>query len=179
LYLGMDDREKTAKALVDVLKMKPDFAPANNDLGYIWAERGVNLKKAEKMIRLAVKADPENPAYLDSLGWVLYKKGKFAKAAKWLGAAAKAAPHLDNVIWEHLGDVRLKLKDTRGAAEAWQKALDILQKKKDSKRKADSLKRLKEKLQNVPEGGGSLRDARPHGSAVALGAKALAQEVIE
>ena len=48
----------------------------NNDLGYLYAEQGKNLEKAETMIRKAVADEPENSAYLDSLGWVLFKRGK-------------------------------------------------------------------------------------------------------
>ena len=52
----------------------------NNDLGYLYAEQGKNLEKAEAMIRKAVADEPENSAYLDSLGWVLFKRGKAKEA---------------------------------------------------------------------------------------------------
>ena len=51
--------------------MSPDFSEAMNYLGYMWAERGVNLSRAKELIDKAVKLEPKNAAYPDSLAWVL------------------------------------------------------------------------------------------------------------
>ena len=98
-----------------------------NDLGYLWADRGVNLPRAERMIRAAVAAEPDNAAYLDSLGWVLLKRGKPSEAQAPLERAAKLATEQgqdgDGTIWAHLGDLWSALGEPRQARDAWGAAL--------------------------------------------------------
>ena len=82
----------------------PDDVAALNDLGYIWADQNVRLQRAHRMIRQAVEEDPQNAAYRDSLGWVLYRLGRPEEALVELEkAAADGEP--DPVILDHLGDV--------------------------------------------------------------------------
>jgi len=79
--------------LHEVLKLDPTNATANNDLGYVWADHNKNLKEAEEMIRKAIDLDrrqrklgahddKDNAAYVDSLGWVLFRRGDFDGARK-------------------------------------------------------------------------------------------------
>src|SRR5262249_54504167 len=89
IYVDMKDIGKAADELLGLLANRPDDPGYNNDLGYIWADNDMKLDEAEKMIRKALdldkkrraanpKLDPDedrdNGAYLDSLGWVLFKK---------------------------------------------------------------------------------------------------------
>jgi len=80
----------------------PDNAEVANSLGYYLAEKAVDLDRAEKMVRQALAADPGNGAYLDSLGWVLYRQGRFEGALDYLIQAVNVLPE-DPVILEHLG----------------------------------------------------------------------------
>ena len=121
----MGDTVGAEKELLGILQKRPDHAPSNNDLGYLWADRGVNLAKAERMVRDALKAEPKSAAYMDSLGWVLYKRGRMAEALKTLEEAARGSPELDAVIWDHLGDTYWRLSRRDDAAQAWAKAVDI------------------------------------------------------
>ena len=89
IYVNMEDFEKGEHELELLLERTPDDPGVNNDLGYLYADRGKNLEKAESMIRLAIAEEPENPAYLDSLGWVLFKRGKLEEALEPLEQAAK------------------------------------------------------------------------------------------
>ena len=73
--------------LENFLAENPDDIGVNNDLGYLYADQGKNLEKARKMIQKAVDAEPENAAYLDSLGWVLFKLGNYKEAISWLTKA--------------------------------------------------------------------------------------------
>ena len=108
----------------------PDDPGPNNDLGYLYAEQGKNLEKAESMIRKALLEDPESFAYLDSLGWVLFKRGKVKEALEPLKKAAEqmkseterrgASP--DATILEHLGDVYFQLQQLDQANDAWRQA---------------------------------------------------------
>lgn len=74
------------------LEMDPENANAENSLGYIIAEEDMNINRALKLCRKAIKKKPNNPAYLDSLGWVYYKKGNLAKAHSYLRQALDIAP---------------------------------------------------------------------------------------
>jgi tetratricopeptide (TPR) repeat protein len=99
-------------AVRDVLRREPDNAPALNFLGYLFADHNMNLDEALVMIRRAIELDPENGAYIDSMGWVLYRLGRLAEARTHLERALRLTGG-DPVIHEHLGDVYndLKLKD--------------------------------------------------------------------
>jgi tetratricopeptide (TPR) repeat protein len=114
----------------DLLRKSIALDPANsaetcNYLGYMWADHNMNLDEAETMIRRALESEPNNASYLDSLGWVEFRKGQFGQALNDLLRAAKAAEREDPIVFEHIGDTYLKLNRTREALEAWQKALAL------------------------------------------------------
>jgi len=113
---------RSQQVLLELLEARPTHAMANNALGYAWAIRGENLDRAEKMIRVAVKADGDSAPYLDSLGWVLYKQGRFDDAIIWLQRGA-AAPRGDYpVILDHLGDVLYRVGQAKSAVNMWRRA---------------------------------------------------------
>lgn len=124
VYVNMEEFEKGEHELELLLERAPDDAGVNNDLGYLYADRGKNLEKAESMIRRAVAEDPENSAYLDSLGWVLFKLGKLQEALEPLEQAAKSSLQ-DATIHDHLGDVYFKLNRLEEARKSWEKAESI------------------------------------------------------
>jgi Flp pilus assembly protein TadD len=68
----------------------PDEAQASNNLAYLLAEHGGNLDEALKYAQKAVELTPDSPAYADTLGWILYRKGVYASAVRYLETAAKA-----------------------------------------------------------------------------------------
>ena len=137
VYTFMGDHEKSEAQLLKILEENPNDPGANNDLGYHWAERNCNLDEAEKMIRKAIEVDHiqrqddpegehENAAYFDSLGWTLFRKGKTEEARDWLEkASALQMGSEDPTVWDHLGDVYLKLKQPIKAKEAWQTAIKL------------------------------------------------------
>ena len=147
----MGDTAAAEKELLGILQKRPDHAASNNDLGYLWADRGVNLAKAEQMVREALKAEPKSAAYLDSLGWVLYKRGRMAEALKTLEEAAKGSPELDAVIWDHLGDTYWRMSRRDDAAQAWAKAVDIV-KTRGRESRDGQLERLEKKVENLRAG---------------------------
>jgi tetratricopeptide (TPR) repeat protein len=151
VYSRLGDGAASEKQLERVLADQPGHPAANNDLGYQWADRGVRLPQAEKMIREALKSDPQSPSYLDSLGWVLYKQGKFEDAVKALLTATTAAPELDGVLWDHLGDAYWQLKKKPEAVKAWETAAKLLKAAGGADRAAD-LDRVEKKVQSVQAG---------------------------
>ena len=132
LGIVYDEQGKDASALSmwrANLQAAPDDADSNNALAYHFAESGTNLDEALVHIRKALAGDPENAAYLDTLGWVYYKRGETDKAVESLTRAAAKMP--DAVIFDHLGDALSKSGDREGALAAWRKALGNKPKSKD------------------------------------------------
>ena len=107
-----------------VLRLNPDQANALNFIGYTWAEKGINLDKAEEMIKKALKLKPGDGYIQDSLGWLYYQKGDYKRAADELMKAHQRAPD-DPVIAEHVADAYLKLGDRAKATEFLEKALKL------------------------------------------------------
>lgn len=153
IYTGRGDFAKGEAELEALLARDPDDPLVNNDLGYLYAEQGKNLDKAESMIRRAVEAEPDNAAYLDSLGWVLYKKGKVEEAVEPLEKAVKLLETPDATIHDHLGDVYFQLKDWAKARAAWTEAEQVATKSlPPDKRLPEIRKKLQslDKLGNPP-----------------------------
>lgn len=98
--------------------LNPDFAEALNYLAYMWATKGLNLDKAQEYVTRALKLQPEEGAFLDTLGWVYYQKGAFREALPYLKKALARMPD-DPVIAEHMGDVWAALKNPRQAKRFW------------------------------------------------------------
>lgn len=127
LYVQKGDIRKGEEILEEIFKVHPDDPGVNNDLGYLYADQGKNLEQAEAMIRKALKSEPENAAFLDSIGWVLYKREKYAEALPYLEKAAGMQSGQDGTIFDHLGDVHQQLKQPEKAKEAWTKALKLVE----------------------------------------------------
>ncbi len=107
-----------------LLELVPDHAPTLNYLGYMWAELGENLPEAVLLILRAVALDPDNGAYVDSLGWAYFQLGRYQEARDHLEWAARLVP-ADATILEHLGDLYVALKDVERAKVSYQQALDL------------------------------------------------------
>src|SRR5438270_10341350 len=115
-------------------------ADAYNYLAYMWAEHNVHLDEAEQMIKLALQANPDNGAYLDTLGWLEFREGKFDQALVDLQRAAQKLSRDDPVVLEHIGDACAKLNKSAQAIDAWQKALILDPKNKTLANKIDNAK---------------------------------------
>jgi tetratricopeptide (TPR) repeat protein len=140
--------EKAADLLRRSITLDPaNSAEACNYLGYMWADHNMNLEEAETMIKRALETEPNNASYLDSLGWVEFRKGKFDQALSNLLRAAKTADHDDPVIFEHIGDAYFKLNRVSEALESWQKALALDPKNKNL---ATKIERTKAPIGNGP-----------------------------
>ena len=141
VYHEQGDNSRTESYLKQVLKDNPDYAPALNYLGYFYAERGMKLKEAHRLINRALEKDPKNGHYIDSLGWVLFKMGHNEEALDYIKASLKALGDHPEVC-EHLGDIYHAMGQPELAREAWNKSLEL-----DS----DNLE-LKEKLERLEAG---------------------------
>jgi len=115
----------------EAYELLPEDVGLNNDLGYTLADAGLDLAEAERMIRFAVAQSPGGleAAYLDSLGWVLYKQARFAEARTWLSRAAALEAGQDAVIFDHLGDAHWRLGIKDRAVRNWRRSLEIYARK--------------------------------------------------
>ena len=118
------DKKSAERLFLDILNKRPEHAATLNYLGYMWAEGGVNLDRAAEMLNRAVRQEPKNGAYVDSLGWVYYQQGKLDLAEKYLTDAAHLLPR-DATVQEHLGDVFAKRGDVHRALEVYRAALTL------------------------------------------------------
>jgi tetratricopeptide (TPR) repeat protein len=115
--------DEAVKEFETVLSLDAINSAAMNYLGYSWADRGMKLEEAEKLLRQAVSLAPDNGAYLDSLGWVRYKRGDFKEARDWLVKAIFYSP--DPLIYDHLGDAFWGEGHPEAALQAWTKGLSL------------------------------------------------------
>ncbi len=105
-----------------VISASPDNAAALNYLGYMLADRNVRLQEALDLISKALDNDPGNGAYLDSLGWVYYRLGRYPEAEQQLKLALDKTSR-DPTVHDHLGDVYYKQGKIREAISQWQSSL--------------------------------------------------------
>ena len=132
-YERAGDKASAEKTFLKVLDKTPDNAAALNYLGYMWADANMNLDRAADMLSRAVKQEPRNGAYVDSLGWVYYRQGKLDLAEKYLADAARLLPR-DPTVHEHLADVFAKRGNTQRALELYKTALSLQPEAKDEEK---------------------------------------------
>lgn len=122
VYQNTDRAAQAIQQLEAIYELDPQDPGVNNNLGYTWADAGMHLKRAERMIRFALSQQPRSAANLDSLGWVFYKTGRFTEAARYLRRALHFADPPDPVIHDHLADALYRLGKTDEARAHWEQA---------------------------------------------------------
>lgn len=163
IYSTAHQNDKAEEQLRRILQDLPDDAGAHNDLGYLMADQGKNLPEAEELIRRAIELDrqqkhqdanagsdddQDNAAFVDSLGWVLFRRGRVQEALHELLRATTLPEGDDPVIWDHLGDVYLLQGESAKARDSWSKAISLYE--KERRRKLDDqYKELKHKLKQL------------------------------
>jgi tetratricopeptide (TPR) repeat protein len=128
-----------------VLAVDPDNALALNYNGYMLGDLGQRLDEAESLVQRALKEDPYNGAYLDSLGWIYYKQNKLADAEAMLRKAVERDAH-DPTIHSHLGDVYSKLGRSELAAAEWEKSMSEWRRSLPADIETDKIAELEKKL---------------------------------
>jgi tetratricopeptide (TPR) repeat protein len=116
-YIDHDRRKEGIELLEKCTKQDPMDDSCLNSLSYMYAEDNVNLDEAYRFVQNALKIDPENPAYLDTLGWVYYRKGMYNESLKELSRAE--ALLVDPTIYGHLAEVYTKLNQPEMAKKYW------------------------------------------------------------
>jgi tetratricopeptide (TPR) repeat protein len=124
---SMYERQKkydlAEQAFRQVLQQDPNNSMTLNYLGYMLADRNTHLEEALTLIKKALDLDPQNGAYLDSLGWAYFKLGNYDQAEENLRRAADKSPN-DATIQDHLGELYARTNRFKLAATHWERALD-------------------------------------------------------
>ena len=120
----LDRVEEAFKAFDEVIILDPENWLAMNNYAYYLSIRNENLAKAEDLSSKAVRANPENPTYLDTYSWVLFMRKDFSLAKFYMETAIKNGGDKNGVIVEHYGDILIMLGEKEKALEQWKKALD-------------------------------------------------------
>ncbi len=139
------DWQKAVERVRVLLEADSKHAGALNFIGYTMAQHGGDLVEAERFIRLALDQRPDSAAFLDSLGWVLFKKGDFDKATDALERAVDAGPE-DATLFEHLGDASAKSGKKLRAQETYTRAIELLQASPDDAERPTQRAELERKL---------------------------------
>ncbi|MHB8581489.1 MAG: tetratricopeptide repeat protein [Ignavibacteriaceae bacterium] len=106
------------------LSMDSTNALINNNYAYSLSERGIKLEEALRMSKLAIKAEPKNSAYLDTMAWIYFKMGKYTEAEKYEQESLTIGGDKSDEL-DHLGDIEFKLGNKDKAIQIWQKAYDM------------------------------------------------------
>jgi tetratricopeptide (TPR) repeat protein len=124
IYDGEENWELCDSIYQKALSLDSTNALINNNYAYSLSERGIKLDKALKMAEKAIEAEPLNSSYLDTIGWVYFKLGKYQKAKGYIEKAIEVGGE-SSVILEHLGDVTFMLGNKVQAKKIWEKSLGL------------------------------------------------------
>lgn len=131
------EREKSEATLKQAILKFPDNVEIQNSLAYCWAEAGINLEEAQELSLKSLREKPDVGAYLDTLGWIYFKRGKYPEALQHLEKAVSLTQN-DPVVLDHLAECYLKLGRTQDAISSWKKLITANPDNKDAQPKLDA-----------------------------------------
>ena len=108
------------------LKLNPQNLPVLNNYSYYLSLERKSLDKAEQMSGITIKAEPTNPTYLDTYGWILFEQGAYTMAKIYIEKAIEYGKEdLTAEVLEHYGDVLAVTGEKEKAVEQWKKAKEL------------------------------------------------------
>ena len=122
-----DKIKKSPLAVIEfreAIRLDPKFSDVYNYLGYMYAEESSNLDEAVALIKKAIELEPDNGAYIDSLGWAYFQKGMTDEALIELEKAVRLEPG-DPTVREHMGDIYSKKGLSSQARAEWEESLKL------------------------------------------------------
>ncbi len=124
-YYNLENRDKAYASFEKVIELEPENFMAMNNYAYYLSVRSEQLDKAEILSGQVIKANPDNPTYLDTHAWVLFKKKEYRLAKFYMETAIKNGGAENDVIVEHYGDILFMLNDIEGAVSNWKKSVEL------------------------------------------------------
>ncbi|WP_298651372.1 tetratricopeptide repeat protein [uncultured Proteiniphilum sp.] len=123
-FLG--NKETAFESYEKALQLNPQNLPVLNNYSYYLSLEKKDLDKAEQMSGITVKAEPANPTYLDTYGWVLYEQGSYTLAKVYIERAIEYSKEdLSAEVLEHYGDVLYRTGEKEKALDQWKKAKEM------------------------------------------------------
>ncbi|MFO7727890.1 MAG: tetratricopeptide repeat protein [Desulfonatronovibrio sp.] len=138
-------KDQALETMEDIVAMDQDHHEALNYVGYTLAEQDRDLDRALVLIKRALKLDPGNGYYMDSLAWTYYVRGEYEKAWKEISRAVEFAAD-DPIIWEHYADIALAVNNPEQALRGYETALEM-----DPDDLDEIQKKIKKLLDKYPE----------------------------
>ncbi len=133
-YERTDEWDKAEKDFIASLEASPDQAYVINYLAYSWIEKGIKIEKSLEMLEKANRIRSNDPFIIDSLGWALFKLGRYDESKKYLQLAVRLLP-ADPIVSDHYGDVLWKKGNKIQARYYWNYVLGLKKTEKDLKKK--------------------------------------------
>lgn len=124
IYDGKENWEKCDYYYEKAIAIDSTDALVLNNYAYSLSERGIQLERALEMSKKSIAEDPENSSYLDTIGWIYFKLGKYDLALKNIKKSIEKEPK-NGTLLDHLGDVYFKMGDKKSAMENWERALEL------------------------------------------------------
>lgn len=121
----LDRVDQAFKAFDEVIKLDPENFMALNNYAYYLSVRGQDLEKAERLSSKAVQANPDNPTYLDTHAWVLFKMKNYNQAKAFMETALEKGGNENPVLVEHYGDILYMMGNKPEAIRNWKKAKSL------------------------------------------------------
>lgn len=136
VYDKTNNFEKAEPLIKEILENSPNDTRALNYLGYSYADKNINLDEAEVLLEKLIKLEPDEPAYIDSIAWLYYKKQNYELAEKYILKAIKSQNKIfDKDLYEHLGDISVEINNLPQAWSAYAVAYDLSSKTAEKKMK--------------------------------------------
>ncbi len=148
MYEKQDKIDLAEAEFRKVLAINPQNGSASNYLGYMFADRNTRLAEAQKLIARALELEPNNGAYLDSLGWVYYRMGRLDDAENYLHQALERMGS-DPTVRDHLGDVYLQEGKLKDAVAQWEISLQEWDKSARSEIDPVAISKIQKKLESA------------------------------
>ncbi len=149
---AMYERQKkydlAEKAFRQVIDADPNNAEALNYLGYMFADQNIRLQEAQDLIKRALHFEPNNYAFLDSLGWVYYRLNRLEEAEQQLTRSLQLSSK-DPTIHDHLGDVYFKQGKIKEAIAQWQSSLKEFSTSAPADVEPDDIAKVQKKLDSA------------------------------
>jgi tetratricopeptide (TPR) repeat protein len=123
IYESKGDTVKAQQMYEKVLEQNPRFAPAANNLAWLYSGRREHQERALQLAQTAKEVAPDDPHISDTLGWILYQRGVYQRARSLFKESAAKLPD-SPVVQYHLGLASLKIGDKDEARRALTAALN-------------------------------------------------------
>jgi tetratricopeptide (TPR) repeat protein len=134
-WKNLDQHQKSDEYFEKALQIEPENIMILNNYGYYLSLREEKLEKAEKMSLITIRKEPDNPTYLDTYAWILFKSGKHSLALEYIEKAIKYGGQEDPEILEHYGDILYAMGRKEEAIKIWGKAIEAGNKSEKLKEK--------------------------------------------